>query len=121
MLTLIVRVLRFASLAACLIVIASFAIFAVNESKSASKRQTQEITGGPSTTTGAHASGSTSSGESGVHKTIDEASEEITSPFAGVVSGSSSEWVVRGVKLLLSLAVYGFGVGFLARVIRVRV
>lgn len=119
MLTLIVRSLRFASLVVCLIVIASFAIFVVDESKSASSRQTQEITGGPSATasTGAHGS----SGESGVHKAIDEASEELTSPFAGLVSGSSSEWVVRGVKLLLTLAVYGFGVGFLARMVRVRV
>jgi hypothetical protein len=29
--------------------------------------------------------------------------------------------VIRGVGLLLALVVYGFGLGFLARVIRVRV
>ena len=56
-----------------------------------------------------------------MHKKIDEASDYFTSPFAGIVSGSSSEWVVRGVKLLLALLVYGFGLGYLARVIRVRV
>ncbi len=56
-----------------------------------------------------------------MHRTIDEASEELTSPFAGLVSGSSSEWVIRGVKLLLALAVYGFGLSYLARVLRVRV
>ncbi|MGP0101616.1 MAG: hypothetical protein ACLPUT_08350 [Solirubrobacteraceae bacterium] len=107
----------------CLIVIASFAIFVVNESKSASSRQTQAITGAP-TGTSAHAPGSagtSSGGESSVHRTIDEASEELTSPFAGLVSGSSSEWVIRGVKLLLALAVYGFGLSYLARVLRVRV
>jgi hypothetical protein len=119
----IVRSLRFASLVACVIVIASFAIFVVEESKSASSRQTQEITGGPSASapTHRHGSASASSSESSVHKAIDEASEEVTSPFASLVSGSSNEWVIRGVKLLLSLAVYGFGIGFLARVIRVRV
>ncbi len=116
----IVRLLRLASLVICVIVIASFAIFVVNQSKSASAHQTQEIVSGSlSASTGANAR--SSAGESSVHKTIDEASDELTSPFAGVVSGSSSEWVIRGVKLLLALAVYGFGLGYLARVLRVRV
>ena len=114
------RLLRLASLVICVIVIASFAIFVVNQSKSASAHQTQEIATGSATVKTATSTRS-GSGEGSVHKTIDEASEKLTSPFAGVVSGSSSEWVIRGVKLLLALAVYGFGVGFLARVIRVRV
>jgi hypothetical protein len=116
----IVRLLRLASLVICVIVVASFAIFVVDQSKSASAHQTQEIATGSTT---AKTSGSTNStaGEGSVHKTIDEASEQLTSPFAGVVSGSSSEWVIRGVKLLLALAVYGFGLGYLARVLRVRV
>jgi hypothetical protein len=103
-----------------MIVIASFAIFVVDQSKSASAHQTQEITSG-SLISGSSANTHSTAGESGIHKTIDEASEKLTSPFAGVVSGSSSEWVVRGVKLLLALAVYGFGFGYLARVLRVRV
>ena len=106
----------------CVIVIASFAIFVVNQSKSASAHQTQEIaTGSATVKTGTGTSTRSGSGEGSVHKTIDEASEKLTSPFAGVVSGSSSEWVVRGVKLLLALAVYGFGLSYLARVLRVRV
>jgi hypothetical protein len=112
----IVRLLRLASLVICVIVIASFAIFVVNQSKSASAHQTQEIVGGSATVKTA-----TNTHEGSVHKTIDEASEQLTSPFAGVVSGSSSEWVIRGVKLLLALAVYGFGLSYLARVLRVRV
>jgi hypothetical protein len=112
----IVRLLRLASFLICLIVIASFAIFVVDQSKTASAHQTQEIVGGPSVKT------AQSTGHPGtVHKAIDEASEQLTSPFAGVVSGTSSEWVIRGVKLLLALAVYGFGLGYLARVLRVRV
>lgn len=112
----IVRLLRLASFVICLIVIASFAIFVVDQSKTASAHQTQEIVGGPlvKTTKSTARPGS-------VHKAIDEASEQLTSPFAGLVSGSSSEWVIRGVKLLLALAVYGFGLGYLARVLRVRV
>jgi hypothetical protein len=116
----IVRLLRIASLVICVIVVASFAIFVVNQSKSASAHQTQEIVNG-SLSAPTSTNARSTAGESSVHRTIDEASEELTSPFAGVVSGSSSEWVIRGVKLLLALAVYGFGLGYLARVLRVRV
>jgi hypothetical protein len=111
----IVRLLRIVSLMICLIVIASFTIFVVDESKTASAHQTQEISGGPSPIS------KSSERPGSVHKAIDEASEKLTSPFAGLVSGSSSEWLIRGVKLVLALAVYGFGVGYLARVLRVRV
>jgi hypothetical protein len=108
--------LRLASLVICAIVIASFAIFVIDQTKSASARQTAAIAErgavGGSSGKSAH--------ESSAHKDIDEAAEQLTSPFAGVVSGSSSEWLIRGVKLLLALAVYGFGFSFLARVLRVR-
>lgn len=121
MLSLVVRLLRLASLVICAIVIASFAIFAVDQTKTASKHQTEALSGtATSTNRGAGASGSTAH-EGSVHKAIDEANRELTSPFAGVVSGSSSEWLSRGVKLLLALLVYGFVVGFLARTLRVRV
>jgi len=108
--------MRLASFVICLIVIASFAIFVVDQSKTASAHQTREIVSGPSVS-------SPKAGErpGGVHKAIDEASEQLTSPFAGIVWSTSSEWVIRGVKLLLALAVYGFGLSYLARVLRVRV
>ena len=110
----------------CLIVIASFAIFAIEQTNTASKHQVEEVSGGPAVTSSASHGASGSGGasathESGVHKAIDEASQQLTSPFAGLVSGSSSEWLIRGVKLLLALVVYGFGLGYLARVLRVRV
>jgi hypothetical protein len=112
----IVRLLRLASLAICVVVLASFAIFAYNQSKEASAHQTREITSGSSVTTK-----SAPAHESSLHKTIDEASNDFTSPFAGAVSGASNEWLVRGVKLLLALAIYGVGCGFLARLVRLRV
>ncbi len=117
MTSLIVRLLRLASFVICLIVVASFVIFAVQQTKSASKQQTEAITGSSSI----NSSKASTSHQSTLHQDIDEASDELTSPFAGIVSGSSSEWVVRGVKLLLALVVYGFGLSYLARVLRVRV
>jgi hypothetical protein len=115
----IVRLLRFASIAICLIVIASFAVFAIDQTKNASGEQQAQLN---SEVPGAKtAPKPAKKKENGVHKLLDEASNELTSPFAGVVSGSTSEWTIRGVKLLLALIVYGFGLGFIARVLRVRV
>ena len=82
---LIVRLLRLASFVICLIVLASFVIFAAGQTKTASKHQTEEITGGANV--GSGSSGTTTAHESSLHREIDEASEELTSPFAGVVSG----------------------------------
>jgi hypothetical protein len=120
----IAKLLRWASLTACLIVIASFAIFAVNQTSSASTHQQEELNGGPLASTAAANPGSpqpSSSHEDGIHKAIDDASNELTSPFSGITSGFSNEWLVRGVNLLGALILYGFGLGYLARVIRVRV
>jgi hypothetical protein len=119
------RVLRMASLVICLIAIASFVLFVVNQTSSASSHQQEVLNNGAVTTTaGAGASGAPSGSpphKSSVHRAIDDASNALTSPFSGVTAGSSSEWVIRGANLLLALVVYGFGLGFLARTIRVRI
>jgi hypothetical protein len=119
----IVVLLRFASIAICLIVVASFATFAIEQTKSASGQQQQQLS---SETNANGERAATDAGpapvahrEGSVHKTLDEASNELTSPFAGIVSNGSGEWAVRGVNLLLALVVYGFGLGYIARVLRV--
>jgi hypothetical protein len=109
----VVRLIRIASFLICLIVIASFLIFAVGETKSASNRQQETISETSAPATVSH--------KSSLHKAIDEASDELTSPWAGLVSDSSGEWAVRSVRLVIALALYGFGFGYLARVLRVRV
>jgi hypothetical protein len=125
------KILRLASVAICLIVIASFAVFAINQTREGSDHQQEELGVPAANTSGAAANASTSTGSGGsaqgagkthegsVHKALTEASNHLTSPFSGVIS-SSSEWATRGVKMLLALLVYGFGLGFLARMVRVR-
>jgi hypothetical protein len=108
--------MRLASVVICLITIASFALFAINQTGTASAHQQQELNGETTST-----SKPAAEHEGGLRRAIDDASNAITSPFAGVVNGSHSEWTQRIVKLLLALAVYGFGLAFLARFIRVRV
>jgi hypothetical protein len=125
-LNMIVKVLRSASMLICMIVIASFVVFAVVQTKTASAHQQEELKGAPITRTSTNGRPVTPPGQAPgpkgtVHKTLDEVSETFTSPFAGVVSGSDSEWTTEGVKLILALLVYGFGLGYLARILRVRV
>ena len=116
------RILRLASLVICLIAIASFALFVVNQTSSASNHQQEVLNGAatPTTTRGTAGSAHASHRHVGaVREAIDDAANTLTSPFAGVTSDSSSEWTIHTVKLLLALAIYGFGLGFLARVLRV--
>ena len=118
----IAGLLRLASVVICLIVVASFTIFAVDQAKGASGQQEGLVRGAPSNTDGEGQgkSGSSSADESGVHKTVDEASNSLTSPFSGITAGSKSVWTLHGVNLLLALVIYGFGLGFLARVLQGR-
>lgn len=114
----LVKLLRLAAFVICLIVIASFVSFAVVQTKSASGHQGEQAAspvGDAKPIPSEH-----SRHEGSVRKALDEASAELTSPFDGIIH-SSSEWATRGFKLLLTLIVYGFGLGFLARVLRVRV
>jgi hypothetical protein len=107
--------LRLASWLICLIVAASFLVFAVEQTSSASTHQQEEL--GSTTPSGAPAH----KHEGAPHKALDEASDFLTSPFSAVVAGSTSQWAIRGVKTVLALLIYGFGLSYLARVIRVRV
>jgi hypothetical protein len=112
------KAMRLTSVVICLIVVASFLVFAVNRTSEGSANQQVEL-GNASAATTAKAEGASRNKEGTLHKTLTDASNGLTSPFSGVIS-SNSEWATRGVKLLLALLVYGFGLGFLARMVRVR-
>ncbi len=118
MLPSIARLLRLASFVICMIVIASFAIFAVDQTGSASKVQQEAVVAAPAPAAGSGVRGAGHEGS--VHRAIDDAAGGLTSPFSAITSGSDSEWAIRGTKLLLTLVVYGFGLGYLARTLRVR-
>lgn len=127
MLSSLAGALRLASVLTCLIVIASFALFVVNQTGSASAHQQEELNGETTVSTAQSTQGAAAPAhtqkhaeKSSLRTTIDDASKAITSPFSGVTAGWSSQWMIRGINLLLALVVYGFGLGFLARMIRVR-
>jgi hypothetical protein len=111
--------LRLASRVICLIVIVSFALFALEQTSSASTHQQNELNesapaGSRTTTTEKPKS------KSALHKTIDEASSSLTSPFSGITAGWQNQWAIHGANLVLALLIYGFALGFLARMLRVR-
>jgi hypothetical protein len=116
--------LRLASIVLCLIVIASFALFAIDQTSDASAHQQRKLDEAAPTTTVVPAVNSATppaqSHKSSARKVVDEVSDAITSPFDAATESVSSQWVIHAINLLLTLLVYGFGLGFLARVIRVR-
>lgn len=113
-----VALLRIGSRIACLIVIVSFGLFVIDQTGSASTHQQEAVNG----TNGGPTSTPTKppAKEDEAHKVIDEVAGKLTSPFSGITANSTSQWVIRGVGTVMALLVYGVGVGFLARFLRLR-
>jgi hypothetical protein len=112
--------LRLASRIACVIVVVSFAIFALEQTSEASSHQQNEVTGSAIGAAAPHSEKRTQK-KNTVHRVLDEVAKALISPFSGVTAGSTSQWVTRGVGTLLALIVYGVGIGYLSRMLRIRV
>ncbi len=116
--------LRAFSIVASLIVVLSFAAFAVDQARSGSQSSQAGITG-QATVQAPDPAGYAKptpaqerlreAADSGPREVLDDADDVLISPFAFVTENSSSAWVRRGVPLLVALFVYGFGLGFLSR------
>jgi hypothetical protein len=126
----IARLLHIASVAICLISAASFALFVINQTSTAAAQQRGAVNGeaasgsasGPASASDASREGPPrpSANGSSARSVIDDLSSTLASPFNAVTAGVSSEWGIRISRLLLALLVYGFVLGYLARVIGVR-
>ncbi len=114
------RILRLVSLAICLIAVASFVTFALEQSKSASAHQQNELNSSapPSQQTAPVGESSASAKRGAFHEAVDEAFSKLSSPFSGLTSGIGSQWTLHAANTLLALLIYGFGLGFLARRLR---
>jgi hypothetical protein len=106
------RVLRALSIVVCVIACLSFLLFAVNRTSTASGQQQQVLAekGEPATPAAAQH-------ESGFRKAVDEVSKTVSGPVSGL---SSSEWGEHALRLVFVLLVFGFAVGYIARVVRIR-
>ena len=102
------RFLVTVSFVCCVLIIASFAFFAVDQVSGASNQQVAELS-----------SPATNSPSKDVHhgalrRFVDEAASDLVYPFHSLAR-TSSEWGNELLLLVLGLTVYGVGVGYLAR------
>jgi hypothetical protein len=125
----VARTLSWFSTACCLIVIASFVVFVVNQSGAASRGQLRELGGSitpatanatPSSAHSKDGSASASATESPLHKWLDNTAETLRSPFSSLTSSSHSEWYAQGIGTLLALLLYGFLLRLIARTVQLR-
>jgi hypothetical protein len=105
------RALATLSTVCCVLVLASFALFAHDQVAGASAhQQTAELPNAAAIVPKpvvAHKPGQP-------RRFIDGAASTLTSPFHSIVA-SNNDWVDHGIPTVLALAVYGLGLGYLAR------
>jgi hypothetical protein len=113
------RIARFVSLSICLVALASFVGFAVEQSKGASQHQQSELAeSAPAWQRAAAPKADAPANEDALRKAIDGVFAKLASPFSSLTHGISGEWTLHIANLLLALLVYGFGLGLLARLVR---
>jgi hypothetical protein len=110
-----------AAMAACIVALLSFTLFAFDQITTASQAQQSQLTAQADSPAGASdpAPAAGTKPHSNVRRTLDDASTELGAPFHGITTQSSSIWGQHILQTLLVLLVYGFSLGFAARFIRV--
>ncbi len=116
--------LRLASVVASLVVVFSFAAFAIDEARSGSRSSRAGIAGTTFTAvTDPSGFADPSPAQERVREAdhgaareaLDDADDVLLAPVAFVTQDNPSAWMRRSIPALLALAVYGFGLGFLSR------
>ena len=126
----IATVLRWLSLIATAILIASFGMFVIDQTRDGSNQQIAALNAdaaGTAKATSSDASQNINAADpsdavkrvrakrhSALREKIDEANDVLVKPFTGIVAGSKSIWVERGIPTLLALLLFGFGGRLLA-------
>jgi hypothetical protein len=112
------RLLIWASTIAAIVLVASFAMFAVDQARNGSKQQVAKVSAGLEPTnvsTNVNQADPTPKTErqrekmhGKVREAIDDADDVLIKPFSGVVH-SSSIWTQRGVPALIAFLLFGVG------------
>jgi hypothetical protein len=119
--TVLERILRLVAITTSLLVVGGWGLFAIDESRAASEQSAAESAGlaavrVPDPTAAQERAREKLHG--GPRELVDDANDILLAPFAPLVDGSHSEWIRRTAPALAALLVYGFGLGFLARLSR---
>ena len=104
--TLVQSILRLASTVACVIIVLSFALFAIEKSKAGAKDQVNKVVGISQPSPDPQNERQREKEHGDVREAIDDANDVLVQPFSGIVD-SGSIWLQRGVTTLLALLVYG--------------
>jgi len=113
------RPLRYIAVLASAIIVVSFALFAIDETRAASVQSraaiaAQEVAGSDPEAAAA-VERLREKRHSAVRERIDDANDVLTQPFSGLVNRSQSIWMRRAVPSILALLLFGAGFAFLAR------
>jgi hypothetical protein len=110
--------LRITAIVCSVLIGLGWLMFAVGETKSASAKSAQIVTGDDFATRvdlDPEQERAREEQHSKVHEYIDDANDILLAPFSSLSDSSDNKWVRRTVPALLGLLVFGFGLGFLAR------
>ena len=99
-------ILRLASTIACVILVVSFGLFAIEQAKGGSKAEVAKLKGINEPNPSPQSEREREKRHGKVREAIDDADDVLTAPFSGIVK-SGSIWAKRGVATLLGLLVYG--------------
>jgi hypothetical protein len=113
------RPLRYIAVIASAIILVSFGLFAIDETRSASVQSraaiaAQEVTGRDPSAAAA-VERLREKRHSAIREKIDDANDVLTQPFSRLVQNSQSVWMRRTVPSILALLLFGAGFAFLAR------
>ncbi len=94
-------------------IVLSFLLFAADEARSGTQTQLEMLGSEQAAEPAPANERAREQAHSGPREFVDDANDILVSPFADIVD-SDSNWVRRGVPLLIGLALYGFLIGLLA-------
>lgn len=107
--------LRTLAILASLVLLASFALFAIDQAGGASNQAQSQVAAAGNQTLGPPLRGP--GPNTGFRGTIDSAARDLVSPFASLAPGATESWGSRSFDLAIGLLIYGVGIGALARAV----
>ncbi|PTL59296.1 MULTISPECIES: hypothetical protein [Solirubrobacterales] len=114
--------IRAVSVLLSLAILVGFALFAIDETREASRETAAAVADRPSVAVdpSPQQERAREAAHGTVRELVDDVNDVALAPFASIVDGSDDRWVRRGVPALLGLLVYGYGLATLARFSRGR-
>lgn len=115
--------IRLAAVCATALLLLGWGLFALDETRAAAELSAQQVAGkeaARNVSPSPEQERLREQAHSDVRELVDDANDILLSPFQTLADNLDDVWAQRSVPLLLGLLLYGFGLGFLARLIGTR-